>query len=98
MILSGGDLTRLDEVDDLLQAVELAVEQQSFMRDVVFRFLLASARVAHLRHDPDAQRLARTALSVAAETAPSLPRHPDVGRPSATTDQIAELERIAGLG
>jgi len=98
VILSGGDLTRLDEVDDLLQAVEPAVEQQSFMRDVVFRFLLASARVAHLRHDPDAQRLARTALSVAAETAPSLPRHPDVGRPSTTTVQVAELERIAGLG
>jgi hypothetical protein len=95
IILLRGDLRRLDEVAALLDDVEPEVRSQSIMRNVVFRFLLASARLAHRRSDPGAAELARHALAVAAETSPSIPRHPDVGRPSATPDQLAELNRIA---
>jgi hypothetical protein len=63
-------------------------------RNIVFRYLLASPRVAWLRHDPAARQLARDALAVAAETTPSFPRHPGAGRPSASEDEVAELEKI----
>jgi hypothetical protein len=96
VILAGADHRRLDEAAALLAVAEPDVRQQAIMRNVVFRFLLASARVAHLRRDPAAIDIAREALAVAAETSPSIPRHSDVGRPSATAAQLAELERIVG--
>lgn len=95
LILASGDSSRLPEVADLLRAVEPEVRQQSFMRNVVFRFLLASARLAFLMHEPRARDLARNALEIAAETAPALPRHPTVGRVEAPDDDLEELKRIA---
>jgi hypothetical protein len=95
IILLRSGAIRLEEVSALLHAVEPEVRRQAIMRNVVFRFLLASARVAHLRGDPGAAGLAREALAVAAEASPSIPRHPDVGRPSATVAQLSELEEIA---
>jgi hypothetical protein len=95
VILLRSDQSGLGEAADLLRAVEPDVRQQSIMRDAVFRFLLASARVAHRRGDPSARELAQDALAVAAEAKPSLPRHRDVGRPSATPAEVAELHRIA---
>jgi hypothetical protein len=95
IILLRGGRQRLHEVEILLRNAGPALNQR-IMRDVVFRFLLASARLAHLRAEPRAADLAREALAVAAEAALSIPRHPDVGRPSATSGQLAELHRIAG--
>jgi hypothetical protein len=98
IILLRGDARRLDDVAALLDDAEPEVRGQSIMRDVVFRFLLASAQLADLRSDPRAAELAREALAVAAETSQAVPRHPDVGRPSATPDQLAELDRVAATG
>jgi hypothetical protein len=94
VILAGGDAGRAGEAADLLEAARPQVGEQRLFRNVVFRFLLASARAARLRSDPAAPELARAALAVAAETAPALPRHPDVGRPEATGAEIAELEQL----
>lgn len=94
VILAGGD-ARIPEVAALLASAEPQVTQRKPFRNVVFRYLLASARIARLRHDPAAADLARDALMVAAETTPSFPRHPDVGRPAASEDEITELETIA---
>jgi len=77
----------------LLEAVRPHVRAQWFLRDLVFRYLLASARAAQLRHNPAVRQIARQALAVAAETAPALPRHPSVGRPQASEADIAELEQ-----
>jgi len=94
VILAGSDAGRAGEAADLLEAVRPHVETLWFLRDVVFRYLLASARTARLRRDPAVRELARQALAVAVETAPALPRHPDVGRPRASGADIAELEQL----
>lgn len=95
VILASGDAARIREAAELLDAAAPQVMQLRSFRNVVFRHLLASARVAWLRHDPAARQLARDALAVAAETTPSFPRHPGVGRPPAADDEVAELEKIA---
>lgn len=55
VILLGGNTARLDEAVELLRTVEPQVQKQALFRNVMFRFLLASARVARLRHDPTAR-------------------------------------------
>jgi hypothetical protein len=94
VILASSDAGRAEEAADLLEAVRPHVRAQWFLRDVVFRYLLASARAARLRHDPAVRQIARQALAVAAEMAPALPRHPGVGRPQASEADIAELEQL----
>ena len=94
IILADGDAGRAEEAADLLETVRPHARTQWFLRDVTFRYLLASARAARLRHDPAMRRLARQALAVAAETAPVLPRHPGIGRPQASEADIAELEQL----
>ena len=94
VILAGGDAGRAGEAAGLPEAVRPYVETQRFLRNVVFRYLLASARAAGLRHDPAARQLARQALAVAAGTAPALALHPDVGRPRASDADIADLEQL----
>lgn len=93
VLLAGGDAGRAEEAAGLLEAVRPHARAQWFLRDLVFRYLLASARAARLRHDPAVRQIARQALAVAAETAPALPRHPSVGRPQASEADIAELEQ-----
>jgi len=93
--LASGDAARIPEVAELLDAAEPQIMQLRSFSNVVFRHLLASARVAWLRHDPAGRQLARDALAVAAETTPSFPRHPGVGRPSASEVEVTELEKIA---
>jgi len=95
VILLGGDATRLDEAAELLRTVAPHVARQAMFRRVVFRFLLASARVAHRRGDPAAARLAGDALAVAAEATSSLPGVADAVRASASGDEVAELRRIS---
>jgi hypothetical protein len=82
------------EAGGVMEAARPQIGEQRLFRNVVFPFLLASARAARLASDPAAPELARAALAVAAETAPALPRHPDVGRPEATGAEIAELEQL----
>jgi hypothetical protein len=95
VILAGGDTARIAEAGELLDAAQPQVMRLRSFRNVVFRHLLASARVAWLRHDPAAPQLARDALAVAAETAPSFPRHPGAARATASGDEVAELEKFA---
>jgi hypothetical protein len=94
VILAGDDAGRAGEAASLLEAIRPHVQAQRFLRDVVFRYLLASVRAARLRHDLGVRELARAALAVAAETAPALPRHPGVGRPRASDADIAELKQL----
>ena len=93
--MAGGDTARIAEAAELLDAAQPQVMRLRSFRNVVFRHLLASARVAWLRHDPAAPQLARDALAVAAETAPSFPRHPGAARASASGGEVAELEKFA---
>jgi hypothetical protein len=51
VILAGGDAGRAGGAADLLEAVRPQVEEQRSFRNVVFRFLLASARAAGLQSD-----------------------------------------------
>jgi hypothetical protein len=95
VILAGGDQHRIDEVARLLEAAQPEVQSQWFLRDVAYRYLLARARTAHAHHDPTARGLARQALATASENTPALPRHPTVGRPSATDQELTELRAIA---
>jgi hypothetical protein len=95
VILASGDAARIPEAAELLRAAQPQVMRLRSFRNIAFRYLLASARVAWLRHDPAAPQLARDALAVAAEAAPSFPRDPGTGRPSASEDEVAELETIA---
>ena len=91
MILAGDDAGRAGEAASLLEAIRPHVQTQRFLRDVVFRYLLAWVRAARLLHDPGLRELARAAPAAAAETTPALPRHPDVGRPRASDADIATL-------
>nr|WP_221382487.1 hypothetical protein [Actinoplanes polyasparticus] len=93
VILAGGDQTRVDEVAQLLRSVEAAVQAQGIMRNVTYRFLLASARVADARKDPTAEQLASGALAVAAEST-SLPRE-FLGRPNMSNEELVQLTRIS---
>jgi hypothetical protein len=95
LLLASGDTDRLDEVADLLEIVEPEFERQRVFRNVVLRYLVASARLAHRRHNRAAAQLARDALVVAAETTPPLPRRRSQGRPSASAELTQELHRIA---
>jgi hypothetical protein len=89
-------MCRLNEVADLLEIVEQEIKRQRMFRNVALRYLVASARLAHRRHNPAAAQLARNAVAVAAETTPSLPYRPDVGRPSVSAELIQELSRMVG--
>ena len=84
------------EAEQVLVDYESTLEHMSIMRDVVYRYCLARARVsAALGHRPTAE-WATAALQVAAEKEPSIPRHPTIGRPSASETETAELRRLAG--
>ncbi|GIJ45337.1 hypothetical protein Val02_22230 [Virgisporangium aliadipatigenens] len=91
VVLAGGDRSRLDEVAQLLRTAEADVQRLRPVRDVTYRFLLASARLAHRRGDPAAGDLAHRALAVAADAG----RDRDaVGRVRASDEEIAELTGI----
>lgn len=59
-----------------------------------YEFLLLSARVAHRRGDEGAADLARQALAVVEEPDP-FRRHPGVGQPRATNQDVAWLRNVA---
>ena len=96
MLLHRGDATSLREADERLDRSEEAVNQASMFRNLVLRYLVARARVADRLGDHErARRYANHGLEVAAETTPSLPRHPDVGRPDASRDLMDELRKLS---
>lgn len=95
MLCERGDENALDEAEHLLDSVREDIAEMEFFRDVVLRYLVARTRVAHRRGDSAAATYARDALAVADETTPSLPRHPDLGRPAASNVLRQELEEIA---
>lgn len=96
LLIADGDLSGLDEAEVLLDAAEGQVELSAFFRDLVLRYLVVRARTAALRGEASrAAVYAREALAVANESEPSLPRHPDLGRPHASDDLRTELRRIA---
>jgi hypothetical protein len=91
--------TSIDDAGQLLAVVEPEVgTQATLMRDVLYRFFLACARVAHAQRAPEAAaELARAALHVADDTSTPIPRHPTIGWPDATDGERAELRSIASL-
>lgn len=96
MLLRRGDPDSLQEADERLDRSDDAIKGASMFRDLVLRQLVARARVAERRGDHTrAGYYADEALEVAAETTPSLPRHPDVGRPEATSQTIDELRQLS---
>ena len=68
----------------------------SMFRNLALRYYVARARVSKSLRRDDVTRYAELALMIAAETTPSIPRHPDVGRPDATPELVAELKQLAG--
>ncbi|MCS5718825.1 hypothetical protein N1027_11835 [Herbiconiux sp. CPCC 205763] len=82
----------------LLDAVEPEIASMGMFRNVALRYLVARARVAHQLDDVRAAVYASEALAVAAETEPSIPRHPDLGRPVVSPDLLREMQRLAGIG
>ena len=85
LLIAEGDLSSLDEAELLLDTAEEQVALSAFFRNLVLRYLVARIRTAALCGEASrAAVYAREALSVADETEPSLPRHPDLGRPHAS--------------
>lgn len=101
LLIADGDPSSLKDAELLLDAAEEQVVQSAFFRNLVLRYLVARFLVARMRAAAlrgEASRAAvyaREALSIADETQPSLPRHPDLGRPHASEALRAELQRIA---
>ncbi len=96
MLLHRGDVDSLREADERLDRSDEAVNQAAMFRNLVLRHLVARARVADRIGDRErAAHYADDALEVAAETTPSLPGHPEVGRPDATRDLINELRKLS---
>ena len=96
MLLLRGTPESLDEADYWLDRSEESVVRSAIFRNLVLRHFTARARVASARGDVRrARRYADAALGVAIETDPSIPRHPNVGRPNATSEQLDELRAIS---
>jgi hypothetical protein len=97
VLIARGDATSIDDAGQLLAAVESEVRiQAALMRDVLYRFFLACARVAYAQRAPEAAaELARAALHVADDISTPIPRHPTVGWPHATDGERAELRSIS---
>ena len=96
VLIYRGDTASIDQAGQLLAIVEPAVRTQAFLRDVLYRYFLACARVAHAQHAAQAAaELACAALRVADDISTPLPRHPAVGRTHPTYAERAELHSIA---
>lgn len=95
MLCERGDEDALEEATVLLDSVHEGIVEMALFRDLVLRYLVVRAHVAHRRGEPEAATYARDALRVADETVPSLPRHPDLGRPFASDMLRQELGQIA---
>ena len=96
LLLRSSAPSKVKESATLLDAIEPEIEQMSMFRNLALRYYVARARVSRSLGRDDVARYAELALTIAAETAPSIPRHPDVGRPDATPELVAELKRLAG--
>lgn len=96
LLIHRGGRSGLVEADELLDAqIDAADATASLLRDLTYRVFLAKARVAHGLRSADAGAWAERALELAAQTAPPLPRHPDIGRVDATPAEQTELRAIA---
>jgi hypothetical protein len=97
ILIARGDATSIADAGQLLAAVESEVRTQAaLMRDVLYRFFLACARVAHAQRAPEAAtESAHAALQVADDSSTPIPRHPTVGWPHPTDRETAELRSIA---
>lgn len=96
LLLRSSDPSKVNESATLLDAIEPEIEQMSMFSNLVLRYYVARARVSKSLRRDDATRYAELALIIAAETTPSIPRHPDVGRPDATPELVAELKQLTG--
>jgi hypothetical protein len=95
LLLARGDEASLVEAAQALSEAEEHVQRAAFFRDNVLRFLVCRARVSSARGDGMARVYAAEALSISRETSPSIPNHPDLGRPNASPSLLAELELIS---
>lgn len=95
ILLERGTPNALHEADQWLDRGEASVERSGMFRNLVLRHLVTRARVARARGDiVRSVRYASDALQVAEETEPSIPRHPDVGRPEVDEELLAELRTL----
>ena len=92
LLIRKSDPASLAEATQLLDQDGPEIEQQgTLFRHTAIRYLIARARLARALVDANASVYAARALEIADETTPSLPRHPDLGRPNATDAERDEL-------
>lgn len=95
LLIRKSDPASLSEAAQLLDEDGPEIEQQgAIFRNTAIRYLIARARLARALGDSSASIYAARALEIADETTPSLPRHPDLGRPNATDAEREELAAI----
>ena len=94
LLIARGDASSMTEAERVLCDYESTVEDMSIMRDVVYRYCLARARVSAARGHQSTAEWAAAALRVADEKKPSIPRHPTIGRPRTSDSETAELRRL----
>lgn len=93
LLIRKGDAASLAEAGELLDTDGPEIEEEGvLLRDRAIRYLIARTRLARGLGDPAAASgYASHALEVAAETTPTMPRHPDLGRPRMSDAERAEL-------
>ncbi|MCS5722891.1 hypothetical protein N1028_08055 [Herbiconiux sp. CPCC 203407] len=97
ILIAKGHRADMQEAKTLLDAVKPEISRMRMFRDSVLRYLVAQARVAEALGDVGAESFASDSLAVAAELEPSIPLHPDLGRPIASPKVREEMRRIAGV-
>lgn len=96
LLIRKSDPASLSEAALLLDQDGPEIEQQgALFRNTAIRYLIARARLARALGDSSASTYAARALEIADETSPSLPRHPDLGRPNTTRD--AERDELVAM-
>jgi hypothetical protein len=96
LLILKSDEASLLEASNLLEEEGPAIEQLgALFRNAAFRYFVARARLARALGDASASAYATRALEIADETEPSMPRHPDLGRPTASAAERDELAVIA---
>lgn len=97
LLLATRDSSGLGEAGQLLLTIRPEVERLTLLRNVVYRYLLASARLTHRAGNVDASELAKQALAVAVEPWPGPIRNQEIGRAKPTDEDLAELRMIASM-
>lgn len=93
--IAAGGRARLADADRFLDAAEIEAAGHKDFRDIVYRYLLARARVTSVLRPGEAAEYATAALEVAAEQRSPFAFHPTTGLARTSEEQLRELNRIA---